>query len=56
MAYDAVADELGGDTKLSELDSGAVALAREYAKKAKRKWPPRPSNSGWTVYIQSVGE
>jgi hypothetical protein len=50
MAYDAVAEELP-ELTLADLDAGTVALAREYARKSHKRWPPRPQTSGWTFQI-----
>jgi hypothetical protein len=56
MAYDDIAEELSGPSplKLSQLDAGMVELAREYAKRSHKKWPPRPATSGWQVQIISI--
>ena len=52
MAYDAIAEELP-ELTLNDLDAGTVALAREYAKRSHRRWPPRPQASGWQIQIRT---
>lgn len=53
MAYDSVAEELP-ELKLSELDENTVRLAKEYAKRSHKAWPPKPQNSGWQVRVWSM--
>lgn len=42
IAYEVVAEELLDGVTVDELDLPTVTLAREYAKAAHKKWPPRP--------------
>ena len=51
MAYDAIAEELSGDLTLNDLDRGTIELAKEYAKKSHKRWPPIPQTSGWQMSI-----
>jgi len=53
MAYNDIAEELGGDTPMEDLDETYIKLAREWAQKNKKKWPPRPRQNGVLVYISS---
>jgi hypothetical protein len=53
--YYAIAEELSAPgVKLSDLDEESVELARAYAKRNHKKWPPRPQVTGWQVHIQGV--
>jgi hypothetical protein len=54
MAYDDIAEELSGDLTLADLNPRDVEVAREYAKKSRKKWPPKPQVSGWVVQIWST--
>ena len=57
--YYAIAEELSApdaDITLSDLDDESVELARAYAKRNRKKWPPRPQVTGWQVHIQGIGE
>jgi hypothetical protein len=53
-AYEAVAEELSAPgIALGDLDAGTVALAQEHARKAHKRWPPRPATSGWQMAVVS---
>lgn len=52
QAYLDIAEELP-DTPLAELDPASVKAAEAWAKKSKKKWPPKPTTSGLTVHILS---
>lgn len=52
--YNQIAEELGGGAKLSELDESSVAIAHTYAKRTKKKWPPRPSTTGIQMSVRSM--
>lgn len=54
MAYDDIAEELSGDMSMEDLDPGVVRIAQEYAKRAHRKWPPKPQVTGLQVQIWSI--
>lgn len=50
--YEAVRSELSDPkTQLADLDPAVVAVARDHAKKAHMKWPPKPydwaQEGGW---------
>jgi hypothetical protein len=50
--YDMVRSELSDPTtKLADLDPAVVAVAKDYAKRAHKKWPPKPydwaQEGGW---------
>ncbi len=47
QAYDAIAEELSDPrTKLSDL---VTAEAEEWAKRNKKRWPPKPIITGWQI-------
>lgn len=49
-AYDAIAEELAGpDITLAELADTDIAKA--YARKAHKRWPPRPARSPYDITI-----
>lgn len=55
--YRDLAEELDGPetavTILSMMDKRAVALAEAYARRSHKRWPPRPTRSGWSVQVIS---
>jgi hypothetical protein len=57
--YRQIAEELDGPEPVAEvlamLDQRAVALAGAYAHRSHAKWPPRPTRSGWSFQIISIG-
>jgi hypothetical protein len=53
MAYDDIAEELSGDLTLEDLNPRDVEVAKKYAKKSHKKWPPKPQVSGWQFQIWS---
>lgn len=56
-AYRVVAEELDDpETGVEDLDALIVEQARAYAKRSKRKWPPRPRSTGWEVRVWSLLE
>jgi hypothetical protein len=55
IAYDDIAEELGdSETSLSDLNPRDVEVAKKYAKKSHKRWPPRPKVSGWQIQIWSL--
>lgn len=54
--YEDLAEELSDpEAKLEDFQAEVVASAKAYAKRAHKKWPPRPTTSGWQVTIFSTG-
>jgi hypothetical protein len=55
MAYEAIAEELSSpEITLADLDQGHVRVARDYAKRSHRRWPPKPVTTGWTFQVFSI--
>lgn len=52
--YNQIAEELGGGARLRDLDESFIAVAHTWAKRNKKKWPPRPVNSGIQMQIRSM--
>lgn len=51
--YADIAEELGGDCTLDDIEPRWVNAARAYAERSHRPWPPRPTTSGWQVQVWS---
>lgn len=50
--YDDIAEELTDpSTKLSDLNPTEVQIAKQYAKKSHKRWPPRPARSPYDITI-----
>lgn len=50
--YLSIAEELSDEiTTLADLEPEFVSLAKEWAKKNKKKWPPHPRTTGWQFQI-----
>jgi hypothetical protein len=49
--YADIAEELGGELTLDDIDPRCVERAKAYAKRSHKRWPPRPTSSGWQVTI-----
>jgi hypothetical protein len=54
MAYNDIAEELSGDLTMADLNPRDIEVAKKYAKKSHKKWPPKPKVSGWVVQIRGV--
>lgn len=52
--YSQISEELGAGAKLSDLDESSVAIAHTWAKRSKKKWPPRPATTGIRMSITSL--
>lgn len=53
--YREIAEELSAPgVTLSDLDESSVAVAHTWAKRSKKKWPPRPVNSGIQMQIRRL--
>ena len=51
-AYAAIAEELDDpEMTLDGLDAEYVREAKAWAKRNHKRWPPRPTRTGWTVTI-----
>ena len=51
-AYAAIAEELSDPSMtIDDLDEDYVRAAKAWAKRNHKRWPPRPTTSGWTVTI-----
>ena len=60
-AYRAVAEELDVEPEarasvLADLEPAIVEMARRYAERAHKRWPPRPVMSGWRVSVLPTGD
>jgi hypothetical protein len=54
-AYAQLAEELDDPrARLDWFEPAVVAAAQEHAKRSHRRWPPRPTRSGWSVSVTSV--
>jgi hypothetical protein len=54
--YNAIAEELSDpDTKITDLNPEAVsiAIAKAYAKRQHKRWPPSPINTGIPMSIRT---